>query len=48
MVGVRVVERREEWVVAVAAVVHRKWYAFENGRRKVEHVGSIRGVLYGS
>ena len=48
MVGVRVVERREEWVVAVAAVVHRKWYAFENGRGKVEHVGSIMGVLYGS
>ena len=42
------VKRREEGVVAIAAVVYGKWYAFKDGRRKVEHVGSIRGVLYGS
>ena len=41
------VERREEGVVAITAVVYREWYAFEDGRRKVEHVGSIRGMLYG-
>ena len=42
------VKRREEGVVAITAVVYREWYAFEDGRRKVEHVGSIRGMLYGS
>ena len=41
------VERREEGVVAVTAVVYREWYAFEDGRRKVEYVWSVRGVLYG-